>query len=534
MTFNPGVVMRSCLAFCLLTFTGALAAAEPIDYAALGKIRQEGFSNSKVMETMTALTEKIGPRLSNSPQMQAANDWTKQQLTDWGMSNARLEAFGPFGRGWQYQSAAVHMTAPRQFTLSALPKAWTPGTNGLVEGEAMLLVAKSKEDLEKHKGKLKGKILFISETRELKPSDKADFVRYDEEKLKELQAFPIPKPGDAVKRKTDAEAYLKQRELTEYTNKFLTEEGVLATVSLSSWDNGIIRVMGGGSRKAAEAVGVPALVMITEHYNQVLRLLEQKQAVRLALDIKANFTSVDDQMAYNTVADLPGTGKKDEWVILGAHLDSWHSGTGAADNAAGVAVMMEAMRILKASGLKTKRSIRIGLWSGEEQGLLGSAAFVAKHYAELPEPTDPKLKDLPRSLQENPAKPVLKPAHAKVSVYFNYDNGGGKIRGIYAQENLAAAEIFRQWIAPLADLGVSTVTNRNTGSTDHISFDRVGIPGFQFVQDNLDYFSHVHHTHLDGMDHIQAEDLRQSAVVVASLAYLAAMRDEPLPRKEQP
>ncbi len=526
--------MRLCVAFCLLSFAGVLTAVESIDYGALGKIRQEGFNNSKVMETMTALTEKIGPRLSNSPQMLAANEWTKQQLSTWGLSNARLEAFGPFGRGWQYQSAAVHMTAPRQFTLSALPKAWTPGTNALVEGEAMLLIAKTKEDLEKHKGKLKGKILFISEARELKPSDKADFARYDEEKLKELQAFPIPKPGDAAKRKTDAEAFLKQRQLTEFTNKFLAEEGVVATVSLSSWDNGIIRVMGGGSRKAADAVGVPALVMITEHYNQVLRLLEQKQAVRLALDIKANFTSADDQMAYNTVADLPGTGKKDEWVILGAHLDSWHSGTGAADNAAGVAVMMEAMRILKASGLKTKRSIRIGLWSGEEQGLLGSSAFVAKHYAELPEPTDPKLKDLPRSLQENPAKPVLKPAHARVSVYFNYDNGGGKIRGIYAQENLAAAEVFRQWIAPLADLGVSTVTNRNTGSTDHVSFDRVGIPGFQFVQDNLDYFSQVHHTHLDGMDHIQAEDLRQSAVVVASLAYLAAMRDEPLPRKVLP
>lgn len=522
---------RSLTVFLLLGLAGAASAAESIDYAGLGRIRQEGFGNSKVMETVTTLTERIGPRLTNSPQMDAANEWTRKQLADWGLSNARLEAFGPFGRGWEYQSAAVHMTAPRQFTLSALPKAWTPGTDGPVTGEAMLLVAKTQADLDKYKGKLKGKILFISDAREIKPSDKPDFVRYDEDKLKELQSFAIPKPADPAKRKADAEDFLRQRELTQYSNRFLAEEGVLATVSLSSWDNGIIRVTGGGSRKAGEPVGVPALTMITEHYNQVLRLLEKGEPVKLTLDIKARYTSDDDRMAHNTVAELPGHGKKDEVVIIGAHLDSWHGGTGAADNAAGVAVMMEAMRILKAAGLKPKRTIRIALWSAEEQGLLGSAAYVGKHFAELPVPADPKLKDLPRSLQDNPPPPVLKPAHAKVSAYFNYDNGGGRIRGIYAQENLAAAEVFRQWIAPLADIGVTTVTTRNTGSTDHVSFDRVGIPGFQFVQDNLDYFTHVHHTHLDGLDHIQAEDLRQSAVVVASLAYLAAMRDEPMPRK---
>ncbi|WP_297801895.1 M20/M25/M40 family metallo-hydrolase [Arenimonas sp. GDDSR-1] len=526
--------MRFVLTLVFLSFSAATAAAEPIDYAALAKIRQEGFSNSKVMETVTALTEKIGPRLSNSPQMSAANAWTRDQLAAWGLSNARLESFGPFGRGWQYQSASVNMTAPRAFTLSALPKAWTPGTAGPVEGEAMLLVAKTREDLEKHKGQLKGKILFISDAREYKPADKPDFTRYDEDKLKELQTFTIPAPADVKKRAADAEAFLKQREFSTFSNRFMAEEGVLATVSLSSWDNGILRVMGGGSRKAGEPVGVPALVMITEHYNQILRLLEKKETVRLALDVRAQFTSDDDRMANNTLAELPGNSLKNEVVMIGAHLDSWHTGTGAADNAAGVAVMMEAMRILKASGLKPRRTIRIGLWSGEEQGLLGSAAYVGQHFAELPAPTDPKLKDLPRSLQENPLPPVYKADHKRISAYYNYDNGGGRIRGIYAQENLAAAEIFKQWIVPMADLGVTTVTNRNTGSTDHISFDRVGIPGFQFVQDNLDYFTHVHHTHLDGLDHLQAEDLRQSAVVVATLAYLTAMRDAPLPRKAQP
>ena len=523
--------MKKALFLFALSLSAAATANETIDYSALGRIRQEGFTNSQVMATMTHLTEKIGPRLSNSPQMAAANDWTKAQLGQWGMSNPRLEASGPFGRGWQYQSASVEMTAPRQFTLSALPKAWTPGTNGPAAGEAMLLVAKTKEDLEKHKGKLKGKVLFISDARDVKPSEKPDFTRYDEEKLKALQTFTIPDAADLKKRREEADKYLKQKELTEYTNKFLAEEGVLATVSLSSWDNGIIRVMGGGSRKAGEAVGVPALVMISEHYNQVLRALERKETVSLRLDIKAQFTSDKDEMGYNTLAEIPGSSRKNELVMIGAHLDSWHSGTGASDNAAGVAVMMEAMRILKAIGVKPKRTVRIALWSGEEQGLVGSSEYVKQHFAELPEPADPMLKGLPRSLQENPLPPVLKAGHKNVSAYFNYDNGGGKVRGIYAQENLAAAEIFRQWIAPMQDMGVSIVTNRNTGSTDHVSFDRVGIPGFQFVQDNLDYFTHLHHTHLDGLDHVQADDLKQSAVVVASMVYLAAMRDDMLPRK---
>lgn len=515
----------------ILGVSGLAQAAETIDYSALGKIRQEGFKNSKVMETVTYLTESIGARLTGSPQMDKANDWSRQQLADWGLSNARVETYGPFGRGWEYQSASVHMVSPRQFSLSALPKAWTPGTNGPVTGEVMLMTAKSKEELDKFKGKLKGKILLLSDLREVKPNDKADFSRYDDNSLKELMAFNIPQPEDNSKRKADAEAYLKRLEFAEYTNAFLVSEGVLATVSISSLDNGILRVLSGGSRKAGESVGVPSVVMIAEHYNQILRLLNAKQTVSLNLDIKARFTTDQDVMAANTIAELPGSSKKNELVIIGAHMDSWHSGTGASDNAVGTAVMMEVMRILKATGLKPKRTVRIALWSGEEQGLLGSTAYVAKHFAEFPEPSDPVQKKLPRTLRENQPALVLKPEYRSVSAYYNLDNGGGKIRGIYAQENLAAAEVFKNLLAPMADLGVSIVTNNNTASTDHASFDRVGIPGFQFVQDRLDYFPHVWHTHLDGMDHVQAEDLRQSAVVIASLVYLTAMRDEPIPRK---
>lgn len=523
--------MKVALLCIFFGLTSSAFANEVIDYSALGKIRQEGFSHSKVLATVTYLTERIGPRLTGSPQMLQANEWSKQQLTDWGLSNARIESYGPFGRAWEYQSASVNMLSPQKFTLSALPKAWTPGTNGPASGEVMQMVAKTKEDLEKLKGKLKGKILFTSDLRKVKPNDVVDFKRYDDASLKELMAFEVPTPTDLSKRKTDAEAYLKRLELAEFTNQFLINEGVLATVSISSVDNGILRVQGGGSRKAGESVGVPALVMIAEHYNQIIRLLDAKQVVKLAVDVKAQFNSEQDQMAANTIAELPGSSKINELVILGAHMDSWHTGTGATDNAVGVAVMMEAMRILKASGLKPKRTIRIALWSGEEQGLLGSTAYVAKNFAEFPEPTDPIQKKLPRTLREVQVSPVFKPGYNRVSAYYNLDNGGGKIRGIYAQENLAAAEVFKQLLAPMSDLGVSIVTNRNTASTDHSSFDRLGIPGFQFVQDNLDYFSHTWHTHLDGIDHVQAEDLRQSAVVVATLAYLTAMRDEPIPRK---
>ncbi len=504
---------------------------EPVDLDMVSRIRQEAFHRSQVMQTFGHLTEQIGPRLTNSPNMAKANAWTREKLGQWGLSNVHDEAFDDFGRGWEYRSSSLDLLGPRTLTLRAVPKAWTPGTAGPVEGEAMLVAIKTKADLDKYKGKLKGRIVLLSEAREYKAGTEADSKRYDEAGLTTLLEFTVPKDPNPAERRKRAGEYVQRQELTQAINAFLVEEGAIAALSISGWDNGIIRVGGGGSRRAGEAVGVPELAVAAEHYNPIVRALERNETVRLRVNVDARFTSQTNDPGFNTLAEIPGSGKADEVVIIGAHMDSWHAGTGAADNAAGVAVMMEAMRILKAVGAKPRRTIRIALWSGEEQGLIGSAAYVSRHIGEFPESTDPEQKKLPRAFQENRGPLQRKRDYDKVSAYFNLDNGSGRIRGIYAQENLAAMPIFEAWLAPFHDVGATIVTPRNTGSTDHISFDRVGVPGFQFVQDGLDYSTNVHHSDLDTFDHASPEDLKQAAAIVAAFAYQAAMREAKLPRK---
>ena len=523
-------LLAACTALMVLG-TAPAQSTEPVDLDMVSRIRQEAFHHSQVMKTLGELTEGIGPRLTNSPGMDKANAWARERLSGWGMANVHDEAFEGFGRGWEFSHARVEMLAPRALPLSALPKAWTPGTNGPIEGEAIAATFKTKADLEKYKGKLRGKIVFSSEPREFKPDEEPDFRRLDSDGLVKLHDFEVPADrapdnGDRLKR------YLERQELAEATNRFLAEEGALAVVSVSNRGDGVIGVSGGGSRKAGEPVGVPALVMMAEHYNQVMRALKAGETVRLRVDVDSRFTTDDDRAGYNTIAEIPGSGPKaGEVVMLGAHMDSWHAGTGASDNGAGVAVMMEAMRILKAAGAKPRRTIRVALWGGEEQGLIGSADYVARHFAAYPEPTDPEQKALPSFLRENRGALQRKPAYDKFSAYFNLDNGSGRIRGVYAQENLAAMPIFEAWIKPFADVGATDVVSGNTGSTDHISFDRVALPGFQFVQDGLDYFSNVHHTNLDTYDHASPEDLKQAAAIVASVVYQAAMREQKLPRK---
>ena len=507
------------------------AAQEPVDLDMVSRIRQEAFHRSQVMATFSHLTENIGPRLTNSPQMAQANAWTRGKFSEWGLVNVHDEAFDDFGRGWEFSDASVEMLSPRTLPLHALPKAWTPGTNGPVEGEVMAVAIKQRADLDKYKGKLAGKILLLNEAREYKRGVEADSHRHDEAGLAELQVFAVPRDAD-TDRARRVRTYTERQELARATNEFFVAEGVLAALSISGWDNGIIRVGGGGSRKAGESAGVPELAMAAEHYNQLARAIERKQAVKLRVNVKARFTDEANQPGYNTVAEIPGSGSKaGEIVMLGAHMDSWHTGTGAADNAAGVAVMMEAMRILKAVGAKPRRTIRVALWSGEEQGLIGSQAYVARHFAAWPEPTDPKQKALPASLREPTGALQKKRDYDRFAAYFNMDNGSGRFRGIYAQENLAVMPIFNAWLEPFHDVGATTVVTRNTGSTDHVSFDRVGLPGFQFIQDRLDYFSNVHHSHLDTWDHAEPEDLKQAAAIVASFVYHAAMREERLPRK---
>lgn len=524
--------MMGALALCLGGAAGWVSAAEPVYLDVVAQIRQEAFSRSQAAASLKELTETIGPRLTNSPAYTRSTEWAQAKLSGWGLSNVHDEVYDPaFGRGWEFGSARVELLSPRQLPIHALPKAWTPGTNGPVEGEVVIAAFKDMADIEKQRGKLRGKIVLVDDARAYKPSDKTDFRRYTEAELGELQTFPIAEDADPAAQEKRMAEFRKRQELGKALNKFLAEEGVLAMLSISSRDDGIVRVMGGSGRKAADPAGVTDLVVSAEHYNQLVRAVQRKQDVRMRIDVDSRFTSDADLPATNVFAELPGSGKAGEVVMIGAHLDSWHGGTGATDNGAGVVVMMEAMRILKAIGVKPKRTIRLALWGGEEQGLNGSAGYVARHLADYPEPTDPEQKALPRAFQRGTGPLQRRADYGRFSTYFNFDNGTGRIRGIYAQENFAAMPIFKAWLEPFSDLGATIVSTRNTGSTDHISFDRVGLPGFQFVQDPADYSSHTHHTELDTYDHAVPEDLKQAAAVIASFAYHAAMRDQPLPRK---
>jgi carboxypeptidase Q len=517
-------------AFACTLLPPSLRAATASELDALGRIRDEGFRRSQVMKIVGHLTDNIGPRLTGSPQMKAANDWTLAKLKEWGLANAHLEPW-EFGEGWSFSRAEVRMTAPSTAVLAALPKAWTPGTTGVATGKAMRLEIEKVEDLEAHKGELAGRILFLDKAPEHDDPKEPLFERYDAAKLDELAEFDIPAERDVDSWR---EKSRKRRELWLKIAPQLVAEGVVATVEVSSFENGVVRVMGGaGQGLANQPLGVPALVMAVEPYERILRLLEEDEEVELAIDIAAQFHR-ESPTSWNTLAEIPGSDKGGEVVMAGAHLDSWHSGTGATDNAAGSAVVLEAARILQTLGLKPKRTIRVALWSGEEQGLLGSRAYVAEHFASRPLPADEEELALPARWRK-PTWPIsTKPEHARLAAYFNLDNGGGKVHGIYAQENLGAKMLFERFIEPLEDLGVTTVTMENTGSTDHVSFDGVGIPGFQFIQDGRDYGTRTHHSNIDTYEHLDAADMKQAAVVMASFLYQAAMLEGPFPRKPLP
>lgn len=518
--------MKKLVTASILVFAALPAFAQ--DLQMVTRIRQEGFRNSKVMDIAKQLTDGIGGRLTGSPNMKRANEWTRDKLTELGLSNAHLESF-PFGRGWSSDYYVVRMTSPDVQQLYALPMAWSPSTNGVVRGKVVKVKLETKEDLEKNKGKLAGAIVMTSDPREMKPLDKPALERYDDTELAELGAYAIPGARDEARR---AE-FMKRREFRKQLAQFAMDEKVAAVIVSGNGDGGVFRVQGSGTWKNDEPIGVPTLGLAPEHYARIARLLEAKTDVELEIDLRTQFHE-QDLNAYNTIAEIPGTDKKGEVVMLGGHLDSWHTGTGATDNAAGVAVMMEAVRILKAIGIAPKRTIRIALWSGEEQGLLGSRAYVEQHLAKRAEPKDPEQAKLPLSMRTEKGELTIKPEHAKISAYFNVDNGTGKLRGIYAQENAAVAPLFSAWLQPLEDLGATTVTMRNTGSTDHVPFDEAGIPGFQFIQDEVEYETRTHHTNWDTYERLQREDLMQAAVVAATFVWEAANRPEMMPRKPMP
>jgi hypothetical protein len=422
------------------------------------------------------------------------------------------------------------MTAPDTAVLFGFPKAWTPATNGALKGDVVAVRIKSLEDLDKYKGQLAGKIVLLGEPRDLKPESEPALHRYDDARLKELAEFVMPGAPykDPTGKAWTREEIMQRRRLSLATEKFLQNENVTASIEASRGDEGLLFVQGTQNFKPSSPDGVLQLVIAAEQFNRISRLLDRKVPVTVELDVKSHFESPDGGQAFNTVAELPGTDKRDELVLVGGHLDSWHAGTGATDNAAGVAVAMEAIRILKALNLKPRRTIRVALWAGEEEGLIGSQAYVKQHFGYLDIPKDDTT---PSYLRQTPLPVVLKPGQEKVSAYFNLDNGTGKVRGIYAQQNASVVPIFEKWGEPFRDLGFTTVTMRDTGSTDHVSFDAIGIPGFQFIQDSVEYETRTHHSNMDVYDRAQRDDLIQASIIMASFLYDAATRDELLPRK---
>jgi hypothetical protein len=512
-----------------LCFVAPIVGQEKVDLSIVNRIKAEAFGpNSKVMETAFYLTDVHGPRLTGSPQIKSAAEWTLKTLNGWGMANAKMETWGPFGRGWSSTRFTAMLKEPEFSPLIGFARPWSPGTEGAVSGQAILAVLSTPADLDKYKGKLKGKIVLTSAPHDSQLETTALNHRLSDEELEAAAAGPDPAAGNpaglplgfarpaapGAPPAGGGRGGANPRQFRAQLNKFLKDEGVLVALTPGlGTDGGTVFGQAAGSQDPKEELPPPSVVITNEHYNRICRLLAKDIPVTLEFDIQAKFTEPSD--SFNITAEIPGSKPDAGIVMLGGHFDSWTGGTGATDNAAGSAVAIEALRILKALGLKMDRTVRLALWTGEEQGLLGSRAYVKDHFAD---PTDMKLK----------------PEHAKLSAYYNLDNGGGKIRGIYMQDNDMARPIFEAWLAPFKDLGATTLTIRNTGSTDHIAFDSVGLPGFQFIQDPLEYSSRSHHSNMDLFDRLQAGDLEQASAILAWVVYETANRPEMMPRKELP
>jgi len=526
-------------------------ATESLDLNMYQRIRNEGLNDSHVMEFAGALVDDIGPRLTGSPSAKRANEWTRDTLTKMGLENAHLEDWGEFGLGWEQLNTWARMVMPDPAVLILQATPWSPSTPGPVTGDVVFVNIQTERDFDQYKGKLAGKIVLFGAMREVPPEDKALFERYSDQDLQDLSQFPLNALGRGgaaatPDRQARMRAAMERMRLIDRVAQFFADEKVAAVIEPSRDGNN-----GGGSSGtlfddngaalgrtpylADKQVKIPVAVAAIESYGRLYRLTQDHVPVSVEINIETKFTG-DHEHGFNTIAEIPGTDPKlkDQVVMLGGHLDSWIAGTGATDNGAGTVVAMEAVRILKALGVKPRRTIRIALWTGEEQGIFGSRGYCREHFGSAKLSTAPDQVNLPEYARRAAGPLEVKPEQKLISAYFNVDNGSGKIRGVYTQGNAAIAPIFAQWIAPLKDLGVTTVTLRNTGGTDHLSFDAVGIPGFQFIQDGLDYESQTHHSNNDVYERLQAGDLKQIATVEAIFVYNAAMRDQMLPRKPLP
>ncbi|MES2329244.1 MAG: M20/M25/M40 family metallo-hydrolase [Bacteroidota bacterium] len=514
---------------------------EKIDAAMMQKIRNEGLKNSKVMEIAFNLTDMSGNRLTASPGFMRAASYAKTKLEEWGAKNVAIDPWGEFGKGWELEKSYVAITAPYYKPLSAYPKAWTAGTKGLKSAEVLLVTLKDSTSLDAYRGQLKNKVIIIEPANNIPytPSFKADARRYEDSDLVKMANAKMPPAGGqgrgggnpGVVNPNDTAAARRAAQFAQrggggggaaralvLLKELAKKEGAAAFITKGSPNShdGTIFAAGGGTYKGTDPANFLDIVVGIEDFNTIVRLSKAGVPVKMDVDVKTKFQTKDLQ-GYNVIGEIPGTDPllKDEVVMLGAHLDSWQTGTGATDNASGSSVMLEVIRILKTLGVQPRRTIRIGLWSGEEEGLLGSRAYVKKTFAD-------------------PATMQTLPAHEKFSSYFNIDNGTGKVRGIYLQGNEAARDIFQQWLTPFNDLGAKTVTISNTGGTDHQSFDGVGLPGFQFIQDEIEYSARNHHSNMDVYDHLIEDDLKQISTIVAAFVYNAAQRDQKIPRKPMP
>ena len=563
------------------------------------RIKDEGMNRSQVMQTLSYLSEVIGPRLTASPAAKRANEWTRDTLAKWGLQNAHLEAWGPFGRGWTLKHFSAQVVEPQDIPLIAYPKAWSPGVKvtpevantpspkskknmslsppaqppgSVVTADVIYLDAKNEADLDKYKGQLKGKIVLISQPVEVKAVFDPLGTRRDEKNLLALANANPPGPGGGfgggggggrggagLTQQERQQQLFQQTVFTAKRMNMLVDEGAAVAVDVSPRGTGgtifvqqatVAQPIPKSAEEMrtlarlnyydpkAEAKMIPQVTVAVEHYNRMIRMIQQGEKLKMTVDLQVEYQD-QDNMGYNTVAEIPGSDLKDEIVMLGGHMDSWQAGTGATDNGAGVAVALEAVRILQTVGLKPRRTIRVALWTGEEEGLLGSHAYVAQHFGKLEGGAGQfggggGFGGGDGGGNRTPSKLTTLPEYEKFSGYFNLDNGTGKIRGVYLQGNNAVRDLFKQWLLPFGDLGASTITISNTGGTDHQSFDGIGLPGFQFIQDEIEYGTRTHHSNQDVFDRVQADDMKQAATIMAAFVYNTAMRDDKLPRKPAP
>ena len=503
--------------------TFASAQSEKLDYAMLGRIRDEGLNRSQVMDHVSWLSDVYGPRLTGSPGIQQASEWTMKTFREWGLANVHQERWS-FGKGWSLVRFSAHLVEPQIQPLIGFPQEWSSGTRGPVTANLVRVQIANEADFEKYRGKLAGKIVLAQPARKVRMLEGPIILRMTPENIAESETTPVPAPAGGGR---GNQAAFRQK-----VSDFYVKEGVVAIFDRGgdsdmaaggsdlSWqqqhpDGGTIFPSGSSARDDKAGKSVPVIALAVEHYNRMIRVLDKNLPVKVELNVETRFYDENTPNGFNTIAEIPGGDLASEIVLLGAHFDSHPYATGATDNATGSGAMMEAMRILKTVGAKPRRTIRIGLWGGEEQGLLGSRAYVRDHIADV-------------------ETMALKPEHAKLAAYFNSDNGTGKVRGIWLQGNMAARPIFEAWMAPLHDLGVTLIGPRAVVSTDHVSFDNAGVPAFQFLVDRLEYNSRTHHSNMDTFDRVQRDDMVQQATVIAVFAYNAAMRDEKLPRKALP